>query len=71
MRPPKRPNTAPMTGDLLPRLALEGLLFGWRYQKIRSLLAVGFGHALWGNFLFTGWFFYSGSIRQPSSHRSN
>ncbi len=44
----------------------EGLLFGWRYLKIRSLLAVGSEHALGGNFLYTvgiGWFFFSGSIR--------
>jgi membrane protease YdiL (CAAX protease family) len=45
---------------------LGGLLFGWRYLKTRSLLAVSIEHALWGNFLFTvgiGWFFYSGAIR--------
>jgi membrane protease YdiL (CAAX protease family) len=45
---------------------MGGLLFGWRYLKTRSLLAVSIEHALWGNFLFTvglGWFFYSGAIQ--------
>ncbi|MFH1034202.1 MAG: CPBP family glutamic-type intramembrane protease [Pseudomonadota bacterium] len=44
---------------------LGGLLFGYRYLRSRSLLAVGLEHALWGLALFTvglGWFFYSGSI---------
>ncbi len=74
MRPPKRPNTDLMTGGLHPRLVLEGLLFGWRYQETRSLPAVGFEHALGGNFLSAvgiGWFFYHGSIRSPSGRRSN
>lgn len=39
-----------------------GLLFGYRYMKSRSTLAVVFEHTLWGSFLFTvgmGSFFLS------------
>jgi membrane protease YdiL (CAAX protease family) len=44
---------------------LGGVLFGYRYQRSRSLVAAGVEHGLWGNLLYTlglGWFFYSGSI---------
>lgn len=44
---------------------LGGMLFGWRYLRSGSLVAVGIEHGLWGNLLYTlglGWFFYSGSI---------
>ena len=44
---------------------LGGLLFGYRYLRSKSLIAVGVEHGLWGNLLYTlglGWFFYSGSI---------
>ncbi|MBU4565965.1 MAG: CPBP family intramembrane metalloprotease [Desulfarculus sp.] len=44
---------------------LGGLLFGYRYLRSKSLVAVGMEHGLWGNLLYTlglGWFFYSGCI---------
>ena len=44
---------------------LGGLLFGYRYLRSKSLVAVGVEHGLWGNLLYTmglGWFFYSGCI---------
>ena len=44
---------------------LGGVLFGYRYLRSKSLVAVGVEHGLWGNLLYTiglGWFFYSGSI---------
>jgi membrane protease YdiL (CAAX protease family) len=44
---------------------LGGILFGYRYLRSGSLVAVGLEHGLWGNLLYTlglGWFFYSGSI---------
>jgi len=53
----------------LPLLAvvmtsIGGLIFGWRYMKSRSLAAVSFEHALYGQLVFTiglGRYFYHGA----------
>lgn len=42
-----------------------GILFGYTYHRSRSVLASGFEHALYGDWIFTvglGWLFYSGSV---------
>ncbi|MGD0735058.1 MAG: CPBP family intramembrane glutamic endopeptidase [Terracidiphilus sp.] len=42
-----------------------GLLFGWRYERTKSLAVSGFEHALYGCWLFTvglGQYFYHGTV---------
>ncbi len=48
---------------------LGGLLFGYSYERGKSLAAAWLEHALYGCFVFTiglGWLFYGGSVREAA-----
>jgi len=55
-----------VTGLPVALCVLGGVLFGWSYERGRSLAAAWLEHGLYGCAVFTlglGWLFYGGSVR--------